>query len=363
MFKRIAIYTGYTVLWCGIIALLIWAESMSRKHDTSHVVCATEISIEGGGRYPLIDDMAISNWLKKHAMHPEGLTISNVDIAAIESLVESHSAVADADVYVAYDGSVSIDITQREPVARLRINGYDMYITEDGFLLPTTEGYAVRVPVVTGDYRPLFGTKFTGYAHEMACDSIAALDEHIIMLEDMKLPHYNSLIENNRELRIVKRNRVKKGIFTSKEEYEILLKDYKERRSIAQARHNAREKAIKSDIAALASEQDVARHRQDDVRRQDEEFDAMIHLLKFIRDDSFWSAEVVQVEATGGGKSPLQLAIVPRSGRFVVDMGTTENLVAKLSTLYRFYTNGLDNVGWDKYSSISLRYEGQVVCR
>jgi cell division protein FtsQ len=72
---------------------------------------------------------------------------------------------------------------------------------------------------------------------------------------------------------------------------------------------------------------------------------------------------VVQIIASGGGEKPLQIAIIPRSGHFTVDLGTMDNINTKLKTLYRFYTKGLSNVGWDKYRSISLRYEGQVVCR
>lgn len=363
MLKRIAKYVGYAVLWCAMVAAVVWAESLSRKHDSTQVVCTTEIAISGGGMYPLIDNMAISDWLKRHNMHPEGQTLKSIDIAAIESMVESHSAVADANVSIAMDGSVEIDIVQREPVARLRVEEYDMYITTDGYLIPTTDGYAVRVPVVTGRYEPLFGSNFTGYVSEMARDSVAALESHIVALEQMKLPHYERLIENNAELRVVMRDRAKKGIFTSDEEYEILNNAYKERTSIAKARHNSNERAIRGDIAALEAEQEDTRHMQDEVCRQATEFANMVAMLTFIRDNTFWNAEVVQVEATGGGTEPLQLAIVPRSGRFMVDMGTTEGLQAKLETLYRFYQKALDRVGWDKYRSISLRYEGQVVCR
>ena len=96
---------------------------------------------------------------------------------------------------------------------------------------------------------------------------------------------------------------------------------------------------------------------------QDSEFRALRDFILTISGDSFWSAEVVQVVVTGGGERPMQLAIIPRSGRFTVDLGTMENLTKKLKTLRRFYNNGLSNVGWNKYRNISLRYDGQVVCR
>ena len=101
---------------------------------------------------------------------------------------------------------------------------------------------------------------------------------------------------------------------------------------------------------------------QRDVQTAGYDFAAMINLLKSIDNNSFWQAEVVQLMITGGVAKQMELSFVPRSGNFVVDLGTATDLDTKLSNLYRFYHKGLDKVGWDKYKSISLRYDGQVVC-
>ena len=89
----------------------------------------------------------------------------------------------------------------------------------------------------------------------------------------------------------------------------------------------------------------------------------MVSFLTHISRNKFWSAEIVQVIASGGRGKPVELSFVPRSGRFTVELGTTEEYERKLATLNRFYETGLNNIGWDKYRHISLRYRGQVVCR
>ena len=94
-----------------------------------------------------------------------------------------------------------------------------------------------------------------------------------------------------------------------------------------------------------------------------EDFNSLLAFLKYIANSDFWRAEVVQIVLAGGGNKHMELRFVPRSGGFIVDMGTPTNFDTKLSNLYRFYHKGLNNLGWDKYRSISLRYEGQVVCR
>lgn len=363
MFKKILTHIGYGVLWVLIIVVVVYAERLTAQNNREKVVSQTNIEIEGGISNPMIDAAAISNWLKEHNTHPEGTVLEKLDIATIESVVESHNAVAEANVCASYDGEVDIDIVQREPIARIRIAGYDHYLSDDGYLLSARGVAPVHVPVITGDYKPLFKRGFIGYAKDVTRDTIAAMNDSIQRLEDAKIPYFKQLIDNNRTLRVVKRSSPKKNPFDSDEEYEILVGAYKERLSHAVEAHSQNARNIKASIAALEDMQEALRQRIKNITEQDKEFEALRKFILHIEQDPFWRAEIVQIVATGGGESPLQIAIIPRSGRFTVDLGTMERLNKKLSTLRRFYAKGLSNVGWDKYRSISLRYDGQVVCR
>lgn len=363
MLKRIGIIAGYVLLWAVIIWMIVWASTLSSKHAATQQVTQTIINLSDGGEHPLIDAEAVTLWLKEQQIHPEGMLATKVDIAAIEHALQAHNAVAEANVYITHDGCVKIDITQRKPIARLRISGYDMYVTEAGYLLLAEGVKAAHVPVITGDYKPMFRSSYMGDMAAVARDSIAKLEAEITRLEEEKTPHLKALIDNNSELRKVRRSSPKKNLFTSEENYQVLVEAYKERLSKAVAAHSVNEQRIHAAIDALTKEQERVRRKCGEIERQCAEFDRLLLFLKHIGRSKEWSSEIVQIVASGGGTTPLQLAIVPRSGRFTVDLGTTENLDGKLRTLRRFYTQGLDNVGWDKYRSISLRYKGQVVCR
>lgn len=363
MLKRVATYIGYGLLWLLLIVVVVCAERLVAKNEKEQLVTTTEITIEGGGSNPMINADAVSWWLKEHNAHPEGCVLEKLDIATIESVVSSHNAVDRANVSVTYDGCVEIDIEQREPVARLRITGYDMYLSRDGYMIPAEGLSPVHVPVITGDYKPLFGKRYVGYAQDVTRDTIAVLEDSIQRLEDAKVPHYNAITANNQALREVRRSSPKKTILQSKEVYEILKAEFQERYGRAVEAHSQTDRNIRSEIAKLERKQEELRLVKYNIEQQDREFRALRNFVLSISNDSFWSAEVVQVVATGGGAKPMQIAIIPRSGRFTVDLGTMENLNKKLKTLRRFYDNGLSNVGWNKYRSISLRYDGQVVCR
>ena len=363
MLKKIAKYFVHTVLWVLLIATIVWAGRLSKSHKESVLVSATDIEVRGGGSNPLISSEDINLWLKEQGVHPDGVILSKVDIASIERVVGAHNAVARVNVYLGYDGRVVVDVQQREPVARLRVSGYDMYVTADGYVLPAKGCNAAYVKVITGDYAPLFSSSYAGSVAMIVRDSIASLERYIAELEDAKIPHFKRHIENDKALKEVKRSAPKRSIFDSKEKFAILEKDYMERRSRATEEHNINSRLINEDIAAIDRAVEDAMSLKRTLINQAEEFDAMMAMIRHITESSLLNADVTQIVATSGKGNLLQLAIIPRSVNATVDLGTTENLERKLATLHRFYDKGLCRIGWDKYSKISLRYDGQVVCR
>ena len=59
----------------------------------------------------------------------------------------------------------------------------------------------------------------------------------------------------------------------------------------------------------------------------------------------------------------LEVELVPRSGRHTILFGRIEQVERKFDKLLRFYRNGLQNIGWDAYRTIDIRYKDQVVCK
>ena len=86
-----------------------------------------------------------------------------------------------------------------------------------------------------------------------------------------------------------------------------------------------------------------------------------VHLLEFARyihDDLFWSEQIEQIHVV----SPEEIELYPRVGQHVIELGSVNGFQEKLGRLRTFYREGLERVGWNKYSKISLAYDGQVVC-
>ena len=85
----------------------------------------------------------------------------------------------------------------------------------------------------------------------------------------------------------------------------------------------------------------------------------LLDVVNAIDRSEFWKAQVEQINVTREG----QIELVPRVGDHLLILGTAQDVEDKLKRLENFYHKGLDNVGWNKYRSISVAYENQVVCK
>ena len=85
----------------------------------------------------------------------------------------------------------------------------------------------------------------------------------------------------------------------------------------------------------------------------------LLQVVRALDRSEFWKAQVEQINVT----KDKQIELVPRVGDHLLILGTADNVESKLERLMNFYEKGLDNVGWNKYRSISVAYEGQVVCK
>ncbi len=83
------------------------------------------------------------------------------------------------------------------------------------------------------------------------------------------------------------------------------------------------------------------------------------HIVNYINDDDFWSAQIDQIFVDNND----EIDLIPRVGNQLVHLGTSENFEGKLRNLAAFYDKVLPEVGWNKYSVINLEFRDQIVCK
>jgi hypothetical protein len=85
---------------------------------------------------------------------------------------------------------------------------------------------------------------------------------------------------------------------------------------------------------------------------------ALYRAALLMKKDSFWDAQIEQIYVEPNG----EWIILPRVGDYEILLGLPDNFEKKLQRLRVFYREGLPRVGWERYSTISLKYENQIVC-
>ena len=78
----------------------------------------------------------VRRWISESGISTVGTAVDAVDLAGIERLIARNGFVDRAVVYVSYDGTLHISISQRKPLVRLLTDGLNAYATAEGWFSP-----------------------------------------------------------------------------------------------------------------------------------------------------------------------------------------------------------------------------------
>lgn len=88
-------------------------------------------------------------------------------------------------------------------------------------------------------------------------------------------------------------------------------------------------------------------------------FDRIMAVIRYIENSSVWKDRIVQIHIEDGG----ELTLVPREGTERFQFGQPVNIEDKFDRIGKYYT-GIAASGKDaSYRSVSVEYDGQIVCR
>ena len=92
----------------------------------------------------------------------------------------------------------------------------------------------------------------------------------------------------------------------------------------------------------------------------DEEFarNQLSDFALFLSSHPDWDMWIEQIVVRKGE----EVELIPRAGDFRIILGSLDDYQAKLAKFARFVDEGLNVVGWNRYSAINLKYDNQVVC-
>jgi len=81
-------------------------------------------------------------------------------------------------------------------------------------------------------------------------------------------------------------------------------------------------------------------------------------MARYIHGHPFWKAQIEQIYVNKKGEYEL----IPRVGGHLIRLGSYNGYQEKLRNLKAFYMKGMNNVGWNQYLEINLKYDNQIIC-
>ena len=84
----------------------------------------------------------------------------------------------------------------------------------------------------------------------------------------------------------------------------------------------------------------------------------VMSIARTINDDEFWSSQIEQIYFDENR----HITMVPRVGNHVIEFGEAKEIESKLEKLYTFYQNGMNKIGWNKYSKLNIEFGNKVIC-
>jgi cell division protein FtsQ len=102
----------------------------------------------------------------------------------------------------------------------------------------------------------------------------------------------------------------------------------------------------------------INKFRFDSLNRRQRCLYDVFNLASFINNDDFWKSQIVQVYVS----QKYEFELIPRVGSHIIEFGSTDQLEEKFYKLKLLYLQGFNQLGWNLYSRINLKYENQIVC-
>ena len=138
----------------GLIVLMSFIEVKK-----SEVVCKNVKVYIPGNQY-FIDRQEVDNILRVNSHALIGRRMENINIHELEKKLKANPFIEHAKVYVDMDGTINVEISQRQPILRL-MNRFDQdfYVDQQGLKIPLSANFTARVLAANGYIDELFANR------------------------------------------------------------------------------------------------------------------------------------------------------------------------------------------------------------
>jgi cell division protein FtsQ len=154
IWKYLLIGFAWVVSLGGLVVLMSFIEIKK-----SEVICAS-VNVYIPGNQFFIDRQEVNHILLVNNRPLIGRRMDDINIYALENKLKANPFIEYAKVYAEMDGTINVEISQRQPILRL-LNRFDQdfYVDQHGLKIPLSTNFTARVLAANGYIDELFANR------------------------------------------------------------------------------------------------------------------------------------------------------------------------------------------------------------
>lgn len=161
--KRPLVITLNVLSWTAILVYLLLSSRYTRERKQQRPCREVRVVVLDSAERGFITPAMVRGWFASEKIPLVGRELSSINTLELERFVRRRGYVRSARVYASIDGVLTIEIAQRKPVMRFNTDdGYNFYVTDDGYVLPQQRQFSSYVPIVTGRFELPFPRDYVG---------------------------------------------------------------------------------------------------------------------------------------------------------------------------------------------------------
>ena len=134
-----------------LLGLLVFLFSFSKTRNDKRKLTKVEVEFVDGIT-PFITHNTVNKLLIQNKVEVTDIGKETLDLKEMERRLQENPMIREAQVFITIDGVLGAKIEQRDPIGRVssQRSGADYYLDADGKMMPLSEVYSARVPILTG---------------------------------------------------------------------------------------------------------------------------------------------------------------------------------------------------------------------
>ncbi len=133
-----------------MLALMVFLYSFTSTRNQSRKLVKSEVIFVDDSS-PFIKQEVVNKLLIENKSDAQSINKDKVDLNQLEKSINSNPMIEKSEVFVSIDGVLKAMVKQKTPIARVFNDEDSFYIDYQGNIMPLSDEFTARVPIISGD--------------------------------------------------------------------------------------------------------------------------------------------------------------------------------------------------------------------